>query len=331
MAYGPRAKRARRSGTSRRASAVKTIQAAARKRAFTKARGGLKSVSRIQRQPYAPRVVKNTASIAQLSRAVRTLQKQQIGAAQKRITVFTYTPSATPPQVSFDQMTPLAICLQDMAYNANVYQSDVSSGFSVAGNFVRQNVWNAGNIYDMWQNANDDSVSTERFLPTYIEFLLEFEVTMAASDETQVVRIDIVKPNKVLQKTTGGGGHNLTLPDGLPAFQRLADERISTQQKLNPEYFRKQMKTRYIKFKNSESPSNARVIRKVVKVTHKFKPKIIDCDIQTGQSFLHNMDPSDLSWLILSHSEAQKGDVNYRMKLDIRRTCYWRDQHGVAA
>ena len=40
--------------TAKRAGAARTIQAAARKRAFTKARGGLKKVARIQRQPYAP-------------------------------------------------------------------------------------------------------------------------------------------------------------------------------------------------------------------------------------------------------------------------------------
>ena len=69
--------------TAKRASAARTIQAAARKRAFTKARGGLKKVARIQRQPYAPQRVKNTASIATLSRAVNRLQKQQLGQYQK--------------------------------------------------------------------------------------------------------------------------------------------------------------------------------------------------------------------------------------------------------
>ena len=78
-------------GASRRYSAASTIQAAARKRAFTKARGGLKTVKAIQRKPFVPKIVKNTASIATLSAAVKQLQNSKLGEFQKRTETFVWT------------------------------------------------------------------------------------------------------------------------------------------------------------------------------------------------------------------------------------------------
>jgi hypothetical protein len=151
-------------------------------------------------------------------------------------------------------------------------------------------------------------------------------MVMQATDDTLRIAIDIVKPKKVLMKTIGTNQHCYTLPDGLPSFQRLADERIATQQKINPELFTKCHKTRYITMKNEIGTTNSRVIRKFVRIPVKPNNKVFNVDKEPNQNFLINTDPKDLQWMIISTSEETLPNLN----ITIRRTCTFRDPHGVA-
>ena len=224
-------------------------------------------------------------------------------------------------------MTPFCTCLQQMFTSAKVYQAQTNLTVTGTPFTLQDNQYSTGQKeFDQWKGSNDDSVSLEVFKPTYMELLIELEISMASSDETQVIRFDIVRPNKVLMKTTGDAGHNLTLPDGLPSFQRIADERITTQQKINPAYFTKKY-TKFIKVSNNTSPSTAKVIRRIFKIKQFYRNGLLKCDVDTnsGETFLHNVDPRELDWLIISNSEGASA-----IKIDIRRTSHWRDPHGVS-
>lgn len=281
------------------------------------------AVAKIQNRAYVPRVVKNTASVMQLSRAVQRLQQSQIGFAQKKIDQWSYTSNA------FTNMQPFCLCLQQMFTSAKVYQCASATGAITGTPFTLQdNQYGAGmKQFDMWRGDNDDSVSPEVFRPTFIELLIELEVSMSASDETQRVRFDIVRPKKVLVKSAGDAGHDLTLPDGLAAFQRIADERITTQQAINPTYFTKKM-TRWVKVSNNTSPSSAKVIRRIIKIKHFFDKRDVKCDVDaaSGETFLTNVDPRNLDWLIMSNSEGASN-----IKIDLRRISHYRDPHGVSS
>jgi len=267
-------------------------------------------------------VANNRSAIMTLSRQVKALQLKQIGFPQKKIDQWSYTSNG------FTNMKPFCLCLQEMYTNAKVYQTAANGVISGTPFTLQDNQYSSGmKQFDQWKNANDDSVSLEIFRPTYVEFLIELEISMGAADETQRVRFDIVRPQKVLPKSTGDAGHDLTLPDGLASFQRIADERITTQQAINSTYFKK-LQTRFVKVSNNTSPSAAKVVRRIIKLKHYFDKRDIRSDTNTlsGETFLTNVDPRQLDWLIMSNSENASN-----IKIDIRRTCYFRDPHGVAA
>jgi len=268
-------------------------------------------------------VSNNHSAILALARQVKNLQVNQIGFAQKKIDQWSYSSNG------FTNMTPFCLCLQQLFTSAKVYQCNSATGAITGTPFTLQdNQYSAGmKQFDQWRNANDDSVSLEVFRPTCVELLIELEISMAASDETQRVRFDVVRPNKVVVKSSGDAGHDLTLPDGLASFQRIADERITTQQAINPTYFTKKQ-TKWVKVSNNTSPSTSKVVRRIIKIKHFFDKRPIKCDVDTasGETFLTNVDPRKLDWLIMSNSENESN-----IKIDIRRTSYYRDPHGVAA
>ena len=106
--------------TAKRRGAARTIQAAARKRAFTRKRTGLRTVGRIQRRMYVPQRVKNTASIATLSTAVRRLQTQAIGPYQKRLENLELD-AADMGTNNFSGGRPLAVQMNDFTSNAKIW------------------------------------------------------------------------------------------------------------------------------------------------------------------------------------------------------------------
>ena len=136
--------------------------------------------SPIQRQPYAPQRVKNTASIATLSKAVNQLQKQQLGQYQKQCQVTGFYPSGVGS--GFSRTRP--IC-----FMANQFCNPVPTG-GAATNYpdffglnsdqtnpvvehrARWGIWqnNFGEQgiparFNSWDGTNDDAVSSHIYQP----------------------------------------------------------------------------------------------------------------------------------------------------------------------
>ena len=96
-------------GVKRRAAAATVLQRAARGKILRRARG---PVARIQRKPYVPQRIKNTASIATLARQVNRLQQATAGHYQKMIqsVQFSDAPDST---WNFSNDKPFCICASD--------------------------------------------------------------------------------------------------------------------------------------------------------------------------------------------------------------------------
>jgi len=331
-------KRGARYSTSRRASAAKVIQNAARKRAFTKNRGGLKTVRRIQRQPYAPQRIKNTASIATLSRAVKKLQNAKLGEYQKMSEHIHWNYAYDYQPRPFDAVHPLAFCLNQFIdgkdttgapQTSPVYFTDsVGNGHP----FRRFTKW-AHPAFQANQAVNqhwgdDDLVSLEVYKPLGTQVLVEVNfdnVTPGVADTW--VRFDIVAPKKMITQTLH---HELKMPFGLGQFTCLAREGLNNRNTINPTYWQIK-KTIWRKVNNDTGTTKN--INFTVKINRSYKnAKPIKCDLDATPAIAGNyptfdmqVDPRELEWLVLSCGNTPPSDVR------ILRHCSWRDQHGTAA
>ena len=189
-------------GASRRYSAASTIQAAARKRAFTKARGGLKAVKAIQRKPYVPKIIKNTASIATLSAAVKRLQESKLGEFQTRAEEFSWIKSVDSASTPFLTDKPLCFNLNgftDRDYDTGVQSRTMMYHTTANGTgtaFKRFEEWDSpfstvNTSVDPHWGTNDDVVSKEVYQPLGTSVKFEFLLSdVPANYETNYIRID---------------------------------------------------------------------------------------------------------------------------------------------
>ena len=58
----------------------------------------------------------------------------------------------------------------------------------------------------------------------------------------------------------------------------------------------------------------------------KYPNKILKCDIEGAQNFIYNMDPDDLTWIIINSSVPSNDDG---LKMSLIRHNVFRDQHGT--
>ena len=332
MPYGTSRKRAARSFGASRTSAAKTIQAAARRRAFTKARGGLKSVSRIQRQPYAPRLIKNTASIAQLSRAVKTLQGRQLGDFQSNRERLGFQPDGY-----FTTAKPMCFCVSDFVqYTTDVgaptWVTNLNDGANKHSNFVTQTRsymianTNEKNFYDFKQG--DNTASKVLYAP--ISSTLNFEVhkgAMAPGDEPLVVRIDIVRQKKTLVTAT----RVLKLPESIGGLGNLCVENAGNRNRYNKQYF-EVLQTKYL-YLNNRTGSATTEIRKQCKIhvplaKYGYLRPDADAEDNAGNytDWYNNTDTSKQIWCVMSFSSQS---ALASVDINIHRENRWRDQHGT--
>lgn len=319
-------KRTRYSGRTGRASAAKTIQDAARKRLFTKNRGGLAKVARIQRAPYVPRPLKNTASIAAISRAVNKLQHQQLGLYQSRMERFNLDNTME----SFTNQFPLCFCMNQLLDTASdmyakVYRIDHSTRAGiVAGSFEKAYAGGYSGItekYDPHFGASDDFPSKEVYQMLGTKIILSFEFNNAhAGDVAKWIRIDIVRPKKVFAVSDA---HHLTLPVALEQFKNLATGDLDYQNTVNRSLWH--CKTKWYKLTNFSGQNKDLKRTVVLKQSYKNTP-LIKCDLNAtaGSNFHGNVPPDMQEWMIISCGDSRPDRVR------ILRHTSWRDHVGVA-
>lgn len=329
MVFRKSIKRAKFSGTRGRVSAATAIQRAARSRAFTKTRGGLARVARIQRAPYVPKQIKNTASIATLSRAVNRLQHQQLGLFQKRREKMAINCVTD----GFNRTYPLAFCLNQFNDRSNLhsqmYKVNTSTGAGeLCKRFELQNldtiygsVPGAYTPYNPHSFSNDDTPSEEAYQPlgTKVRFEVEFE-NVPASAEPKWIRIDIVKPKKQLLATPT---HELTMPVGLLQFSNIARGDMLARNFINPQLW--SVKTKWCKLENLQSTTAS--LKKVITITRSFKNQPMikpDYNSTTTGNFLTNVPYMQKEWCVISCGDSTPTTIN------IQRFTSWRDQHGTA-
>ena len=305
---------------------------AARKKSVSKARGAVKRIQR--KAPRVTQVTKNRQSVVALSKSVYKIERSLLGARQENRSHWQFDNSN--PQTSgeyFDQNRPFCFCaewfhLANTPYSVtggasgSLYHARAMPEFNDASDYM----FNAtNNIYDQWKNAYDDIVSTEQYLPLYLKMQFEFNCSLNVSDEDIWIRIDVVKQRKVLRKGLAPHQYSITLPDGIPSFSKLATSDMMSRNAINPTFYKKVQKTRWCLLKNRDSPATARNIRKLMTVNMKFPNKVIKPDIEPGQSFLFNLPPDELSWIVVSTS----ANTFKPIKMEIMRHTVWRDQHGT--
>lgn len=328
-------------GADRRRSAASTIQAAARKRAFTKARGGLKTVTAIQRKPFVPKQIKNTASIATLSAAVKQLQQSKLGEAQKRAETFVWDKTDDQPLFPIESKKPICFCLNgfvDRDYDngtraRTMIYTTTTNGHGAA--MQRFEPWDAPwettneSVNPHWANQ-DDVVSQEIYQPLGTKVTFEFDITnVPANMWKQYIRIDIVKPRKVINISTQ---HHLKMPTGLGQFSYLAENNVIDRNFINPTYWKK-IKTIWIPISNQTGVAKYFQVRRTITRSYKnnkpFKP-----DLNASKPVLNKyapfhdlVDPKDLEWCVISSSI----DPAMFNRVAILRHTSWRDQNGVSA
>ena len=327
-------------GASRRYSAASTIQAAARKRAFTKARGGLKTVKAIQRKPFVPKIVKNTASIATLSAAVKQLQNSKLGEFQKRTETFVWTSGSDLSSIPFDSARPLC-------FNLNGFTDrDYDNGAQARTMMYRTNLDGTGisakrfedwvapyEITNLSVNAHwgdDDQVSKECYKPLGTKVTFEFEIgSVAAGSTTHWIRIDIDKPRKMLNISTQ---HHLKMPTGIGQFAKLTEQYMLNRNFINKTYWEVK-KTIFIPIKNDSGVTKQINLQRTISRSYKnakpFRP-----DLNASQAvadkyapFHDVVDPRDIEWCLISHN---LGSNNFN-RMSILRHTSWRDQNGTSA
>ena len=176
-------------------------------------------VAKIQRKPFIPRVVKNTQSVYQLSRAVKQLQSRQLGLYQKRTEHVNIAGSI------LDMDKPICFCPQQFIGKGGtetvytgcpIWNLTAPAGAGTVWhtalykNFVQGNLWpnTANECYNPHWASRDDKVSSEVYQPLGTSISFEFSATMYYSDHPTWIRIDVLRPRKMLEKSTQ---HMLTM------------------------------------------------------------------------------------------------------------------------
>lgn len=330
MPYGQYRNRTARSGTNRRVSAVKAIQSAARQRAFTKARGGIKTVSKIQRQPYVPKQIKNTASIAQLSRALKGLQKSKLGDYQSNRETLGFQPAGV-----FNYGAPTIFAVNDFVqYTTDVgaptWVTNLNDGANKHSNFttLSRGQYSAGTNEKNFYHFKEQDNTASKVLYQPISSTLHFQVhkgAMAPGDEPLVIRVDIIKQKKILMNE-----HRvLQLPHSVGGLASLAYENVRLRNKYNPEYIQV-LQTKYMYLDNNKGTSTNEIRSSCkihVPLGGYLRPDADAVDNQGNyMDWYQNIDPKKQIWCVISYSSTT---ALASVDINIIRENRWRDQHGT--
>lgn len=327
----------------------------ARHAKFTANRTANKAVRTIQRKPYVPKLAKNTASIRVLANQVRKLQSAQYGQIQSQILSWQLPAATSTPwdKLSLWRGSPVGFALNDFTEDARVYQvytvADTTTdrinrlpwqkfnGVFGAGSQDASNMtYLKENSY--WKTHQDNKASKEFYLPISSELQFEFSRSMVAGDETESVRIDIIRLKKALPKSAF---ENTFLPAGLIGLQHLAAKEMLDRNKINPAYF-EIVRTKFLYFTNTAKQAantDRRTIRRYFKHKQIFPRKVLKTDTEAydenematdymdDASWIDVMDPTKVYWCVINFSTTSESERHWDMS--IQRVNKWRDLHGT--
>lgn len=310
----------------------------ARQNKFAKART---AVAKIQRKPYVPRVVKNTQSVYQLANAVKRLQQSRLGEYQKRAEKFEWLKTNDQALFPVEGKKPMCFCLNgfvDRDYDTGarartmIYTTTANGHGAAFERFTPFTPpWSGINeSVDPHWASEDDLVSQEVYQPLGTKVTFEFAISnVPANMWNQYIRIDIVKPRKILNISTQ---HHLKMPTGLGQFSYLAENSMLKRNFINPTYW-KTVKTIWIPVSNNTGAAKyfqvTRTITRSYKNDKPFKPDLNASDpvLNKYAPFHDLVDPRDLEWCVISSSI----DSNMFDRVSILRQTSWRDQNGTTA
>ena len=344
MPYGRRPTYFRRSsGYRRTGGAADKVQKAAKK-AYTKR----KPVKRTARP------IVNKLSIDILARKVAALGRQRHGDVQVQ------RQRAVVDGHVWGHTKPMAICIENIYEDSRVYSGyynmvDRKPVVYLDARFRKYSLKNGADsnnsvpipdAYSYWANAQDDSVSFEKFLPLSSSYDILFSKEMAPYDDDIWIRVDVVKVKKHMLHSEA---HMLALPDNLQGLKNMAISACSLEHQknaYNPMYF-KVMSTKWVKLSLSgqryytntdtvdaagttETLRNTHIVERHLKIFHKFPSKLIVPDLKTtdniNNDFVRSQEPEHLTWMIFNVSAASNAP-----DIHIRRSNRWRDSDGIAA
>lgn len=318
-----------------------------------------KAVNRVQNKLYVPKQIKNSASINVLANQVKKLQLSQMGRLQSKIQSWRFPVaidlSLNPhwDTLSLWRGSPMCFALNDFTKDARVTQGYTDPNLTVSTyNYQKWSDFNgldgAGDMDDSaltylkdniyWKTEQDNTVSKEYYLPIKSDLMLEFSRAMTNTEETECVRIDIIKAKNIKIPSIF---EQTTLPTGLAGLTNLAAKEMFERNKLNSRYFTR-VKTKYLYFKNNNSHdanTDRRTIRKYFKWSQRFPDKPLKTDYraydqneQTSEhmsdaQWIDVIDPKEIYWMLISVSTTSNSDRHW--KFSMMRTNYWRDPVGT--
>lgn len=330
MPYGRRPK-----FESRGAGAYAARGRAARQAKFAKNRT---AVAKIQRKPYLPRVLKNTRSVYTLARQVKYLQNAALGEYQKKSEWINWDKAANSSTFPFDSVRPFCFNLKQFIGGLDASGNPQNTPFyccNSIGNgtpfsrFVKWQMPSFGtNIAVDAHWGDDDVVSKQVYKPLGTQVVLEFQYyNLPANTADAWVRIDVIRPRKMLQQTLH---HELAMPFGLGQFTKLVSNPVISRNTINKTYWQV-VQTKMMCVRNLTG--NVRSFDRTVTINRSYKnDKPIRCDLDATAkinnqypTFDMQVDPRQMEWMVISCGDVIPDTVK------ILRHCSWRDQTGTAA
>lgn len=283
-------------------------------------------------KPTGLYVANNRNAIMTLSKQVKKLQMTKLGDYQQCQLRLGFQPEGV-----YSQDHPVIFAMNDFC---NGYTTDVGppifkpngvSPYIKHTNFVHYDYSTPYDHYNFWYKSRNNTASKNVYSPISTTMDVEIHKNMTPTDEPLVVRIDIVKPRKIVDNNV----RNLMLPWAGSGLWKLCHENVSTRQKINPEFL-KVITTKYLYINNRTGAATTggatTEIRRSCRIHLPFDKKYIRVDSEAENSsnteldFYQNVDPLQQIFCVISfssNSAMSSTDIN------IRKVNRWRDQHGT--
>jgi len=301
-------------------------------RKFSTARGSSthtvnKPVRAIQKKKCLPTAAKNSKAITTLSKQVKSLQVSQLGQFQKRIEHCRLSPSTFPVTTQ----SPAVFLLNDFTTVAKLYKPNdtLDSLDDHHWSLYTYPSVTTDDKYNFWRGCNDDSVDVNLYLPIRTKLSFQIWTSMNSSDTPRYVRIDFVKPKKIVRTSTE---RQFNMPECSHGLGKLCHVDMHQRNTINPTYYTI-IKTKFMKFKAPDTATNMWQTRSCY-YTHTFPPKILKLDpniTNMQQQLTQNV--ADQVWAIISVSNPLNPNNNNAGDFDIslKRENHFRDQFGAAS
>jgi hypothetical protein len=284
----------------------------------------------------------NKSAIATLAKQVRSLQLRNIGQFQKNWEHCAVVGGNT----AWHAQQPVIFAMNNFIHEAPIYQGKADStsfpgktvpGYIVKTNWAHTDPYSAYTDYSYWQGANDDVANPKSYQPIATTITFNFEAPALPPNSIYWVRMDIIKPKKVLLHSNV---HKLGLPMNVQSLSDLVNDDMLKRNRINRQYF-DVIKTKFIKMTNTKNSDTT--IEKFYKYTHKFPQSFSyptrtlgageTIHTPTGEitdTFVSNMPQDKIVWCMLSCSFDGQLDQSNILNVQMSRYISYRDNEGVA-